>query len=239
MAWELRQDSGPYPGPWEGKDAVSWVWRIYRGDESRTVLVEVSGTAMSLAEEHLPAVTAGARATSGRSEVEKVLELEAPPERISLGSTGYLGVAPQYTTPDFLIKNAQGDLTAAVEVKNPDVLTLPAAAVVRDHLTPLSEALPSLRWVLVLSQNRGFLFDRNAAQYDPIAEFSMFEVVQSYFPPASREQRFRGNELAILLYQWLRDLTADVAEHREAETALDRAGLLNAISGGTIEANVA
>ncbi len=31
MAWQLEPNSGPFPGPWEGKDAVSWIWEITPG----------------------------------------------------------------------------------------------------------------------------------------------------------------------------------------------------------------
>lgn len=95
MSWELRDTSGPYPAPWEGRDAVGWVWELYgENDESRRILVEVSGTAMAVAPEYLPEETRLARETSGRSEVERVLELDDPPRRVSLGTTGYLGAPP-------------------------------------------------------------------------------------------------------------------------------------------------
>jgi hypothetical protein len=234
MAWHLEPDSGPFPGPWEGKDAVSWVWEIYRDDESRRVLIEVSGTAMAVADEYLPEETARARATSGKSEIEKMLELDDPPSRISLGTTGYLGESgPGRPRPDFLIKNSQGAVVAVVEVKNPEILTAPAAVAARNQLA--HGVWPnSLRFIAVLSQNRGYLF-RHGADPRPIAEFPMIDVVQRYYPPALPEQRFRGAELEIILQQWLRELAAGASGGEEAVRALADAGFVDAIRAGQVE----
>jgi hypothetical protein len=45
---------------------------------------------MAVASEQLPQETVEARATQGRSEIEKLLDLADPPPRVSLGTTGYL-----------------------------------------------------------------------------------------------------------------------------------------------------
>lgn len=237
MPWQIRPDSGPSPAPWDGRDATGWVWRIYGdGDTSRAVLVEVSGTAMAIADEYLPDETRRARASSGRSEVEKVLDLEDPPTRLSLGTTGYLSDSPTASLqPDFLIRDRDGHFVAAVEVKNPDVLTLPAAAVVRDRLVPPGTA-SDLHYVLVVSQNRAYLYDVTAQTYDPVAEIPMFSVVERYFPPAIEEQRFRGRELQVLVLQWLRDLAAGSnPPDAEAERLLADHGFLDAVRGGQVE----
>jgi hypothetical protein len=208
MAWRLDASSGPFPAPWEGRDATGWVWEIYSDEQPRRILVEVSGTAMTIADEYLPEETRLARATSGRSEVEKVLELDDPPRRISLGTTGYLGEAPTTAArPDFLIRGRDGAFVAAVEVKNPETLTLPLGAVLRDRLAPPGQET-SLRYVLVVSQNRAYLYNTRVNDYDPVAELPMLDVIQSYYPPATEHQRFRGSELEILILQWLRDLVA-------------------------------
>jgi hypothetical protein len=234
MAWLLEPNSGPFPGPWEGKDAVSWIWEIYRDGESRRVLIEVSGTAMAIADEYLPEETARARATSGRSEIEKILELDDPPNRISLGTTGYLGESdPRQPRPDFLIKNAHGDAVAVVEVKNPEVLTAPAAVAARNQLA--HGVWPqTLQYIAVLSQNRGFLF-RLGADPRPVAEFPMIDVVRRYYPAAMPEQRFRGAELEIIVQQWLRELAGGVSGGEEAVRALSEAGFVDAVRGGQIE----
>jgi hypothetical protein len=234
VAWTLQPSSGPFPAPWEGRDAIGWVWEVYSGDESRRVLVEVSGTAMSIADEYLPPETRLARATSGRSEVEKVLGQDEPPRRVSLGTTGYLGDLSAATRPDFLIRGRDGEFIAAVEVKNPDALTLPAAAVIRDRLAPPNQET-TLQYILVVSQNRAYLYDTRANQYDPVAELPMFEVVESYYPLATEHQRFRGSELEILILEWLRDLTTGERAERAAEQELQAHGFLDAIRDGLVE----
>jgi hypothetical protein len=73
---------------------------------------------MAIADEHLPGETARARVTSGRSEIEKVLNVDDPPSRISLGTTGYLGIDPARPRPDFLIP-LQASVLEAVSAGGP------------------------------------------------------------------------------------------------------------------------
>ncbi|MEX2032711.1 MAG: hypothetical protein WEA81_07570 [Dehalococcoidia bacterium] len=90
--WRIA--SGPLPGPWEGKDVVGWLWTIEREEQTKQILIEVSGTAMAVAPETLPDVTKQARETRGLSEVKRLLKAEEPPSRITLGTTGYIGSPP-------------------------------------------------------------------------------------------------------------------------------------------------
>jgi hypothetical protein len=88
MAWRIT--GGPDPGPATGRDAVGWMWTIERDDESRRLLVEVSGQAMAVAEAApLPPDTREARETQGRSAVESVLERDDPPGRVTFGTINY------------------------------------------------------------------------------------------------------------------------------------------------------
>lgn len=69
-----------------GYDATVWEWSLREnrtGSETRT-LVLVSGTAMEVADEQLPAVVARAKATRGRSAIEPFLSWVVPPRRIEL-----------------------------------------------------------------------------------------------------------------------------------------------------------
>jgi hypothetical protein len=87
MAWEI--ENGPYDAPWGGRDAVGWGWILTNERGDRHVLtVWVSGTAMAVAPEFLPDVTAEARATQGRSEAEKMLADEILPREVMLGTAG-------------------------------------------------------------------------------------------------------------------------------------------------------
>lgn len=89
VAVSWRIESGPHPAPWDGRDAVGWVWLLENeAGETRGIRVDVSGTAMAVASEHLPDETVQARETHGRSEVELVLDTDEPPRRIALTTVG-------------------------------------------------------------------------------------------------------------------------------------------------------
>lgn len=88
MAWHIV--SGPDAGPWEGRDAVAWLWLIEsEHGEQRTVIVEISGPAMASQSQALPQETAEARASRGRSEIERLLTDDDPPHRVTLGTMGH------------------------------------------------------------------------------------------------------------------------------------------------------
>lgn len=111
MAWRIIE--GPLPGPWDGVDAVSWVWRVANeADEATSVRVDVSGTAMAVAPEYLPADTRAARATEGRTEVERLLNLDVPPARIALGTAGRVQQPPGAEQPGWwvLLRGRESDL---------------------------------------------------------------------------------------------------------------------------------
>jgi hypothetical protein len=87
VAWRIVD--GPGEGPWEGRDAVGWIWTIENdAGETRRILVEVSGTAMAVAEYTLPDEVRSARQSRGRSAVETVLVDEHPTRRISFTTVG-------------------------------------------------------------------------------------------------------------------------------------------------------
>jgi hypothetical protein len=206
------------------------VWEIYGDEGSRRILVEVSRTAMAVANEFLPEETVAAKETQGRSEIEKILNDTEPPRRISLGTTGYLGPTP--LRPDLLLTADDGRVVAVVDVKNPQVLTLPEASVQRDRYLSGIAA----RFFLIVSQNQGFLFDQQRAEYQPAAQLEMFEVVSRYYPSASPGQRFKGLELELIVQQWLRDLThGQLVAQSPADRALADTGFTEAVRGARID----
>ena len=85
-----RVIDGPGEGPWEGRDAVGWIWIIENDDEARHVLVEVTGTAMAVDEGSLPDETRLARASLGRSAIDEILDQDEPPARLMFGTHGLL-----------------------------------------------------------------------------------------------------------------------------------------------------
>jgi hypothetical protein len=76
-----------------GVDAHGWLWEIRRGPEwpenvVRRVLVEVSGSAWKVDPSTLADDTAAAIRSEGQSEVERVLDLEEPPQIILCTTVG-------------------------------------------------------------------------------------------------------------------------------------------------------
>jgi hypothetical protein len=236
MPWELRETSGPHVAPWEGRDATAWIWEVYQHDESRRVIVEVSGTAMAVAAEYLPRETAEARATEGRSEVEKVLQLVEPPRRITLGTLGYVGAPPKdRSTPDFLLINAAGEPVAAVEVKNPRRFSAADVASFQSQLAHVWRDRGPVRFVLAVSQERGFLFDEHAQPGAPAVEFPMADVIRHYYPSVGADDRLRDSELALIVQHWLADLAGGIRLPRPTEEPLANAGFLEAVRGTRVE----
>jgi hypothetical protein len=89
MPWTIQGDGEPQsPG---GYDGSIWQWELVADDDAnsrRQVLVQISGTVMSMGEEALPARVAMARETSGRSEIEVICEWPEPPAEIDVHSRG-------------------------------------------------------------------------------------------------------------------------------------------------------
>lgn len=84
--WEILGNLGPYAR--SGFDAGGWLWEIERDGEAKRVLVEITGTALAVSTEYLPADTRAAIETEGRSEVERVVGLEEPPRVVVCGTSG-------------------------------------------------------------------------------------------------------------------------------------------------------
>jgi hypothetical protein len=86
VPWSIRDNLGQHARA--GYDARGWLWEIARGDDVQRVLVEVSRTALAVADATLPGDVAAAIRTQGQSEVVKVLTLDAPPRVIQCGTNG-------------------------------------------------------------------------------------------------------------------------------------------------------
>ena len=83
--WVIDGDLGTVP---VRRDAVAYLWRIRRGDESRPVQVYITRTAIASADEHLPREVAQAKASNGRSVVVTLLALDEPPEEVMVSTAG-------------------------------------------------------------------------------------------------------------------------------------------------------
>jgi hypothetical protein len=87
MKWDTIGDAEPLnPG---GYDGSVWRWQLQQvdnADRNASVIVRISGTAMSMGEDALPPRVAAARETQGFSEVVQTLDWELPPDEIRLDS---------------------------------------------------------------------------------------------------------------------------------------------------------
>ena len=80
MPWTISRQVEPSR---PGVDANGWIWEIERGGETWRLMVEIMRAALAVDEQALPAVTATAIKTEGRSQVEEVLDGDpAPRDRL-------------------------------------------------------------------------------------------------------------------------------------------------------------
>jgi hypothetical protein len=70
------------------RDATAYRWRLQRGEETRAVVVFISGTAMASANEYLTAEVVAAKNTRGRSVLSQVLGLDDPPTQVGVTTAG-------------------------------------------------------------------------------------------------------------------------------------------------------
>jgi hypothetical protein len=136
--------------------------------------------------------------------------------------------------PDFLMRSRNGSVVAAVEVKNLPDLSPELASMVRQDLL-LDDVLPESPFFLLLSQDRGFLWDNRASNGDskPLV-FQMGPVVERYFPHA-RAPHLTGGSLEIIVLDWLNELSRSNEVAKEPERTLAQAGLLDLLKGGTVD----
>jgi len=95
MPWEIAGQLGPHSEP--GVDGSGWLWEIHRGEgpnvEARRVFVEISGTALQSSS--MPSTaTMEAIESEGRTEVERVTEMDDPPRVIKCSTHNVQDVYP-------------------------------------------------------------------------------------------------------------------------------------------------
>jgi TIR domain len=90
--WTIEADLGKVSAG--RRDAVSYLWQIKRGEETRLVQVFISSTAIASENEFLPHEVAQAKETNGRSVVVTLLTLDDPPEQPSVTTAGISDTLP-------------------------------------------------------------------------------------------------------------------------------------------------
>jgi len=84
--WTIDADMGQMNAG--RRDAVSYLWQIRRGDDTRRIQVFISGTAMDSGNDGLPQEVAQAKDTHGRSVVATLIALDEPPEQVMVTTAG-------------------------------------------------------------------------------------------------------------------------------------------------------
>jgi hypothetical protein len=139
---------------------------------------------------------------------------------------------------DIVVESRDGEPLLIVEPKNRTGLDDSTAAAIRRNLVDdygLSET-PAPAFLL-LSQERGFLW--TGAHADRLApapyQFSMTEVVRRYLPSLAPDRWLWGDELGLVVVQWLHELIGGTSPlDTEAERTILDSGLLASLRGGRV-----
>jgi hypothetical protein len=83
--WSIDANLGKVP---VRRDAEAYLWGIARGDETATVTVMISRTALASANDTLPSDVVSAKETDGRSVVTSLLSLDEPPAEVMVSTAG-------------------------------------------------------------------------------------------------------------------------------------------------------
>jgi hypothetical protein len=84
--WAIAEALGPVSAG--SRDAVSYLWEIGRGEETRRIQVYISGSAMASQNAYLPGDVVQAKETDGRSVVTTLLALDDPPKEVLVTTAG-------------------------------------------------------------------------------------------------------------------------------------------------------
>ena len=143
--------------------------------------------------------------------------------------------------PDILITDRDGNPIAAVEVKNRDRLSPEVARVLRRNLAVHGYAPPT-PFFLLLSQDVGYLWKNVTPQHidvPPDYQFSLDNVISRYLK-SQPKRRLSGEELELVILQWLIEVTLEHLEpYEEPDSTLVSAGFDNAVRGGRVIAEAA
>jgi hypothetical protein len=136
---------------------------------------------------------------------------------------------------DFEVTGRSGNTVALVEVKNLPHLTAASAIDFRQGLLDDEHAAPPSAYLLVVSQDRAFLWEPEQAGNnvaEPAASFPMRPVLRNYLEDALLDQHLRSGELDLAVLQWM----SDVARGRDLIPSQPNslAKFAERIRGGTV-----
>lgn len=138
--------------------------------------------------------------------------------------------------PDILVRNPEGYPIVFVEVKNLKDLSRDEAIELRHNL--IEYGVPSnVLYFLLLSQDIGYLWKNSTWENrsaPPDYEFPTHKIVTRYVVRGPNE-RLYGEELELIVLQWLIDLATGTQETaEEPEKTLAEAGFIRAIREGSV-----
>ena len=134
--------------------------------------------------------------------------------------------------PDITIRKRDGRPIAIVEVKNKRALTEADASFLRRSFLAhgLIEDIP---YFLVLSQDVGYLWHQEASpssDVDAFIRFSMDGVLKRFMSEADIDERLRGAQLELVVWQWLTEIAGNgLNADQEPERQLRSSGFLDAL----------
>ncbi|WP_281890529.1 hypothetical protein [Paenibacillus sp. YYML68] len=143
---------------------------------------------------------------------------------------------------DILIKDDDGTI-AVIEVKNRKNLNIEDAKKIRRNIIA-HQSLKSKYFVLV-SQEYGYVWDNEKSHQlldNPLISFSMQDIVSRYYRHMDTyENRLRGNELELIVTQWINDLVRAKESRNftsEPELKLVEGGFIDTILGARVVSEV-
>jgi hypothetical protein len=124
-------------------------------------------------------------------------------------------------------------LVADLTVRSTDGTAV--ATALRRNLV-VHSGIPDVPYFLLVSQETGFLWKHAASpESPPTTSFPMGAVIERYIPSAGVDERLRGEQLELIVLQWLADLAADPnVPAGEPEDTLASCGFLDAIRGARV-----
>jgi hypothetical protein len=141
---------------------------------------------------------------------------------------------------DIVVRAADGEVVALVEVKNQENLTPEIAAAIRRNLIVHGFANSYSRFFLIVSQDIGYLWDQVALSTQdaplPTVEFVMAPVIEFYLPSLVGGRRLEGSSVELAVSQWLWELARGIGNlPKEPDLALAKTHFLRLIQGGQVE----
>lgn len=137
---------------------------------------------------------------------------------------------------DILVYGPATHPVAVVEVKNIRRLSLAQAIEVRQALMESADAWAAESYVVVLSQEWGYLWRPSAVGLGdgrPDSRFDMRDILREYLTARELDGHLRGAELELAILQWLSDLSRGRGPLPSNDPSV--AALATAIRGARIE----